>query len=154
MIFRQLNSSHISVVANILKSHESTDFERFGLRLSTVQIENSLSKDICFGFFDEDKLLAFILGRKVDQDILEIDMTMTNKADLKKGHMEKLFKEVIMHLKNNGKNNGAFYKIWLEVHEENAPALGFYKKMGFTQNSKRPKYYPDGKAAILMTLML
>ncbi|MES2769537.1 MAG: GNAT family N-acetyltransferase [Bdellovibrionota bacterium] len=150
MIFKQLNSSHILEVENILKSHESMDFERFGLRLSAAQIEYSLSKDICFGFFDGDKLLAFILGRKVDQEIFEIDMTMTNKADLKKGHMEKFFKEMIMHLKNNG----VFYKIWLEVHEENNPALSFYKKMGFTQNSARSKYYPDGKAAILMTLIL
>lgn len=137
-------------VSNILKSHESKDFERFGLKMSAEQVEHSLTKDMAFGYFDGERLLAFILGRKVDQDIFEIDMTMTNKSDLKKGYMEKLFHELINHLK--GAEN--FYKVWLEVHEENAPALNFYKKMGFGENSKRPKYYPDGKAAILMTLSL
>ena len=142
-----LNSSHLESVLNIMKSHHSKDFERFGLKLNPSQVEHSLSKDLAFGVFDEEKLLAFVLARKVDQDILEIDMTMTHKEDLQKGHMKKLFQEMIEHLKNAGN----FYKIWLEVHEENAAALGFYKKVGFVENSKRPQYYPDGKAAILMT---
>lgn len=145
-----MNPSHLDSILGILKSHESKDFERFGLKMSPAQVDHSLAKDMTFGYFDEDRLLAFILGRKVDQDIFEIDMTMTNKSDLKKGYMEKLFQELIAHLK--GAKN--FYKVWLEVHEENTPALNFYKKMGFTENSKRPKYYPDGKAAILMTLSL
>ena len=150
MILKQLKPSHVDSVIDILKSHESKDFDRFGLGLSHSHIEDLLSKGICFGLFDGDRMTSFVLGRKVDQDIFEIDMTATNKADLKKGNMEKLFKEMIEHLKNSG----PFYKIWLEVHEENVGAVSFYLKVGFVENSKRPKYYPDGKAAILMTLAL
>ena len=40
-------------------------------------------------------------------------------------------------------------KIFLEVSAENAPAIALYKKYGFTQNGRRPKYY-DGIDAILM----
>ena len=39
--------------------------------------------------------------------------------------------------------------IFLEVSAENAPAIALYKKCGFTQNGRRPKYY-DGIDAILM----
>lgn len=150
MNLKLLNSTHQESISNILKTHESKDFERFGLKMSVDQIEHALNKNMAFGIFDEEKLLAFVLGRKVDQDIFEIDMTMTDKSELKKGHMENLFKELIKRLKSDEN----FYKVWLEVHEENTPALSFYKKMGFDENSKRPRYYPDGKAAILMTLSL
>ncbi len=44
--------------------------------------------------------------------------------------------------------------IWLEVHEDNAPALNLYLKLGFTETGRRPKYYKDQKAAVLMTKLL
>lgn len=40
-------------------------------------------------------------------------------------------------------------KIFLEVSAENTPAINLYKKCGFNQNGRRPKYY-DGVDAILM----
>lgn len=40
-------------------------------------------------------------------------------------------------------------KIFLEVSAENAPAIALYKKCGFIENGRRPKYY-DGIDAILM----
>ena len=39
--------------------------------------------------------------------------------------------------------------IFLEVSAENAPAIALYKKCGFIQNGRRPKYY-DGVDAVLM----
>lgn len=44
--------------------------------------------------------------------------------------------------------------IWLEVHEDNAPALKLYLKLGFLETGRRPKYYKDQKSAILMTKTL
>lgn len=40
-------------------------------------------------------------------------------------------------------------KIFLEVSAENAPAIALYKKFGFIETGRRPKYY-DGIDAILM----
>lgn len=42
-------------------------------------------------------------------------------------------------------------EIWLEVHEANAPALGLYRSLGFHEVGRRPRYYSDGGAAVLMT---
>lgn len=39
--------------------------------------------------------------------------------------------------------------IFLEVSAENAPAIALYKKCGFIENGRRPKYY-DGIDAVLM----
>ena len=39
----------------------------------------------------------------------------------------------------------------LEVHEANAGAIGLYRSMGFVEAGRRPAYYSDGAAAVLMT---
>jgi len=51
-------------------------------------------------------------------------------------------------MENEIKKVGAT-KIFLEVSAENVPAINLYKKCGFIQNGRRPKYY-DGVDAILM----
>lgn len=42
--------------------------------------------------------------------------------------------------------------VYLEVRESNAPAIGLYKKCGFTMCGKRKRYYKDPEEdAVLMT---
>ena len=51
-------------------------------------------------------------------------------------------------MENEVKKSGA-KQIFLEVSAENVPAINLYKKCGFVQNGRRPRYY-DGIDAILM----
>lgn len=51
-------------------------------------------------------------------------------------------------MENEVQKEGAT-KIQLDVSAENAPAIALYKKLGFIENGRRPKYY-DGIDAILM----
>lgn len=51
-------------------------------------------------------------------------------------------------MENEVKKNGV-NKILLDVSANNTAAINLYKKCGFTQNGRRPKYY-DGVDAILM----
>lgn len=149
--FKPLNSSHLKALSNILKGFDKIspkDLHRFGLSWSDAQIQSALDKDICLGLFESDRLVSVIIGRRIGPTF-EIDMTITNSLDLKKGFMKKLLEESIDYLKTQGTK-----QIWLEVNEDNLPAIAFYKKMGFAMNSIRPKYYPDGRGAILMTLHL
>ena len=44
--------------------------------------------------------------------------------------------------------------MFLEVNEHNAPAINFYKKLGFIETNKRKKYYKDGADAIIMFLQV
>lgn len=39
---------------------------------------------------------------------------------------------------------------WLEVAQDNAAALGFYRAEGFVEVGRRPRYYPGGVAAVIM----
>jgi ribosomal-protein-alanine N-acetyltransferase len=39
---------------------------------------------------------------------------------------------------------------YLEVREDNRPAIGLYQKFGFEAMYRRPNYYPNGKDALVM----
>ncbi len=41
--------------------------------------------------------------------------------------------------------------ISLEVRESNEGARALYRSLGFAESYRRPQYYPDGEAAIVMT---
>jgi ribosomal-protein-alanine N-acetyltransferase len=42
--------------------------------------------------------------------------------------------------------------ISLEVRKSNGGAQDFYRHLGFASSYVRPRYYPDGEAAVVMTL--
>ena len=42
-------------------------------------------------------------------------------------------------------------RLLLEVREDNAPALGFYARHGFTELGRRPGYYRDGTSALVLS---
>ena len=42
----------------------------------------------------------------------------------------------------------------LEVRASNDTAQSFYRHLGFVPSYTRPRYYPDGEAAVVMTLTL
>lgn len=45
-------------------------------------------------------------------------------------------------------------RMLLEVRADNADALAFYAARGFVEVDRRPKYYKDGSAAVVMRLPL
>lgn len=44
-------------------------------------------------------------------------------------------------------------EVWLEVSDQNTPAIKLYSKAGFKNVGLRKKYYQDGSDAILMSLI-
>ncbi len=46
--------------------------------------------------------------------------------------------------------DGAADRMLLEVREDNVAALAFYAALGFVEVDRRPKYYRDGSAAVVM----
>ena len=45
-------------------------------------------------------------------------------------------------------------RVLLEVREDNEAALGLYAQSGFVEIDRRPRYYRDGAAAVVMQLLL
>mgnify|MGYP000524717825 CR=1 FL=1 len=40
--------------------------------------------------------------------------------------------------------------VLLEVADDNAPALALYAALGFTEIARRPRYYADGRTALVL----
>ena len=109
--------------------------------------ESQLSQEITDQFFLEGRnavgeLTAFILFRKTPE-AYEISYLATHPQAKRKGVMAGLLRSLVALAKVASTN------VWLEVHESNLPAQNLYKKIGFIECGRRPKYYPDGGSAIL-----
>ena len=50
--------------------------------------------------------------------------------------------------------NSGIHVIALEVRKSNESAQAFYRTLEFTETYIRPRYYPDGEAAVIMSLVV
>lgn len=80
-------------------------------------------------------------------DTAEILLLATSPAGRRKGAMRALLTGLFGQLSQ-------FREWWLEVHEKNLPAQQLYTQLGFQETGRRPRYYHDGGAAILMSRVL
>lgn len=91
-------------------------------------------------------LTAFIFFRQIG-GTLEILSLASHPSFRRKGLMRSLMAQFI----ENFCKTAQVIEIWLEVHENNRAALNIYQSFGFQETGRRPHYYSDGGAAILMT---
>ncbi|MGE3683015.1 MAG: GNAT family N-acetyltransferase [Bdellovibrionales bacterium] len=89
-------------------------------------------------------LAAFILFRMYESH-REITLLATHPDRQRKGDMRYLLSYML-------ERKSPSERIWLEVHDQNHPALGLYGEMGFQEVGRRPRYYRDGGDAVLLTL--
>lgn len=108
-----------------------------------------LSNDNYVYFVNEEQnnIIAYV-GASISYeqgDILSIcvDETLRNK-----GIASSILKYLIEYLKDKKVN-----QLFLEVEEENLPAVNLYKKFGFKEINKRKNYYGN-KTAIIMLKVL
>lgn len=114
-------------------------------RWSESEISSMLTDKTFFGYMDEH---GFILCRKV-YDVIDICTFCVEPEFQKQGRGGRLLAAVIDYAVNNS------CEIFLEVAENNLPAIGLYKSAGFKEISVRKKYYKtknDLVDAILMKL--
>lgn len=74
----------------------------------------------------------------------EILLLATAPEHHRTGGMRKLLEELFGQLSQHE-------EWWLEVHEKNLGARELYARLGFQETGRRPRYYSDGGAAILMS---
>ena len=89
-------------------------------------------------------LTSFILYRYFDEH-REITILATKPSHQRRGDMRFLL-SYLLERKSPGE------RVWLEVHQDNAPARHLYGQLGFQEVGRRPKYYRDGGDAILYTI--
>lgn len=91
--------------------------------------------------------LAFICFQELGGDF-EIITLGVHPSHQHQGCMRGLFKFFVENICTKGS------KIFLEVHENNQPAIAFYEQAGFKIDGIRRNYYSDGAAAANMSLDL
>lgn len=115
-----------------------------------ANLEAELKAARGFGWFAEGGLQAFIFFREIGQN-LEISWLATDPQARGQGLM---FSFIQHQTQSFSDALGREFELWLEVHEANTPARNLYVKLGFCQVGLRPRYYPDGGAALLMSLKI
>lgn len=89
-----------------------------------------------FAYEKDGQAVGFILLRAVF-DECEILTIATDEEEKRHGIGEALLAHACMELKTQG-----ILTLFLEVAEDNTPALGLYEKAGFTVSGRRRGYYP------------
>jgi [ribosomal protein S18]-alanine N-acetyltransferase len=80
----------------------------------------------------------------------ELETIAVSAASQRHGLGRRLFSALAGELKRAGAN-----ELIIEVRASNAPALAFYRSLGFVETGRRPRYYVDPvEDAVLMHLSL
>lgn len=82
-------------------------------------------------------------------DVTELQRVAVHPAHRRVGHATRLLADVARRAAADGSA-----RLLLEVREDNVAALSLYAARGFVEIARRPRYYGDGSAAVVMELSL
>jgi len=94
--------------------------------------------------FENEKIVGYICFSQVIDECHILNVAVSPQFR-EKGIARKMFDFLFSLGEKDGFN---FY--YLEVSENNLPAISLYKKLGFKTLGRRKKYYEDGSDAIIM----
>lgn len=129
-------------IKDILET-EFDDFWNYNILKEELMSENSR---YIAAFLGND-IIGFA-GIKITYDEADIMNIVTKKTYRQKGIGTILFNNLISICKEL-----KIKTLFLEVNEDNLPAISLYKKLGFSQISLRKNYYKD-KNGIVMRMFL
>ena len=92
------------------------------------------------------RLLGFLVARR-ELDELHILLTGVAHGAQRRGVATRLIEALLA-------GERGLVHAHLEVREGNAAARSFYETLGFRPSGRRPRHYPDGESAVLMTRTL
>lgn len=139
-----LTRVHAPAIWQVLSDAYSSSKNPVGGTWTAELIKQELKFGQGIGLVGEKGLTSFVLYRHFDEH-REITVLATHPTRQKKGDMTYLLTYLL-------ERRSPSEKIWLEVHALNELAQTLYKKLGFIEVGRRPKYYRDGGDAVLFTL--
>lgn len=89
--------------------------------------------------------VGFVLARRI-VDLLEIDLVGIEPGIRRQGLAARLLRALI-----ESESRVGVVEARLELSALNAPATGLYAGLGFVVVGRRPRYYPDGSDALLLS---
>lgn len=136
MQIKKINENNIDE----LHSLSQTELGKDSWSLNQFQDCLNNKNYITYLLYSNKTLISFLVAHNL-VDSINVLLIATHKNFKNRGFASKLLNLLIKENKN--------LKIWLEVKENNLPAINLYKKLGFKQVHKRENYYKDGYSAII-----
>tara|TARA_Y100000590_G_C15668128_1_gene995266 strand:- start:589 stop:1065 length:477 start_codon:yes stop_codon:yes gene_type:complete len=138
---KKLNSANINDCFDLIDLNHEDKFYFNSLGWSKHQILAQFKKksNYSLGLFKNDKIQAFVIGELIYIEKVseyEILFIYVSKNSRKKSYATKLLNYIY-----NKKNYLKLNKIYLEVAENNFPAIEMYKKNKFKMYYTRKNYY-------------
>jgi ribosomal-protein-alanine N-acetyltransferase len=110
--------------------------------------ELARSDGLCVWLAEESRAVAVALGRIVLDELHVLDVG-TAPDRRRRGAGRRVVEALLAAAAGRG-----CVRAMLELRESNAPARALYESLGFVVDGRRPRYYPDGEGALLMTCPL
>ena len=107
---------------------------------SAAQLTGSLARAGCILVADQ---AGYVLGDIV-LDEVELHRIGVAPGFRRAGHGRRLYRQFTTAARHRGAQ-----RLFLEVREDNDPARRLYAAVGLQEIGIRPRYYPDGCAAVL-----
>lgn len=101
---------------------------------------------------EKEKIVAFIIFLQTEGES-GLEVNITNLAVQEKYKRLGNATFLINFMKQFSKQKKV-KKVWLEVNENNLPAINLYKKSGFKTDYIRKSYYSNGENALIMSFEL
>lgn len=95
---------------------------------------------------DGDTVVAYAVV-SVAGDVAELQRVAVDQGHRRRGIATRLLDEVLRKSAADGAE-----RLLLEVREGNAAAIALYAARGFEEIARRPRYYRDGAAALVLSL--
>lgn len=99
---------------------------------------------VIYGLLDNDKLIGYIYYSKI------IDEAEIYQIGICKEYQNKKLGELILNKSILELKKDNIKQIFLEVRDNNKPAISLYTKLGFKQISIRKKYYDNNIDALIL----
>jgi ribosomal-protein-alanine N-acetyltransferase len=119
---------------------------------SATLVEQGISGDVPTVHYlvarEDDGVMGYAAA-SVAGEVVELQRIAVDAAHRRGGVGTRLLAEVARLARADGAE-----RLLLEVREDNAGAIAFYAGVGFTELARRPRYYRDGAAAVVMELSL
>ena len=130
MIIRKMNAGDVAAIAELENICFSDPWSEASI---ASELENPLS---CWLVAEVDGEVAGYVGSQSVLDAADMMNIAVAPAYRRQGIGEALVNALVDHLQNNN-----VIALLLEVRVSNSQAIALYKKLGFEQVGRRPKYY-------------
>lgn len=93
----------------------------------------------------DDRVIGYLFSMWLFEE-LHVNKIAVVEPERRQGIADELMARCFAFARENG-----IESVSLEVRQSNDGAQAFYRKLGFKATYLRPRYYPDGEAAVVMS---